>query len=183
MSRPKVRVWIGVDPSINRSGCAIQIGEGGVAQGAVEGLRNLGGFDLLQKLEEDLAELTPEIFLAIEFPTWSGGGTREVRTAAVQWIAELKVRFPRRVRVHKVCPKVWQPAMLEGCPGKTPQERYVKRAALFLGQPPAGEDEAAAVCLLEYGRRMHAIGAFGERPQRAAVMVAAERRKKLGRMA
>jgi hypothetical protein len=183
MPQPKVRVWIGVDPSVNRSGCAIRIGEGSVAQGAVEGLRNLGAFDLLQELEEDLAGFAPEIFLCVEFPTWTGPGTREVRTAATQWIAEIKSRFPRGVRVHKADPVAWQSAMLDGCPGKTPQARYGFRATQVLGHAPAGEDEAAAVCLLEYGRTMHRLGTFGERPARSKLATAAERRKRLGRAA
>ena len=183
MSQPKLKVWIGVDPAMNRSGFAAKFGDGEILQGAVEGVRNLSTSELLTVLDLHASRFDVEIYLCIEFPTWPGVGTREIRSAATQWIAEFKARFPRRVRVHKACPKAWQPAMLEGCPGNTAKAKYLFRATQILGKPAEGEDEAAAVCLLEYGRAMDRIGAFGELPKRAKAMTAADRRKKLGRKA
>lgn len=194
MKRACPTIFVGVDPAMHRSGCAFRIEDNPIAYDAVDGIRNLASANIVETLQlvwlhvtaEHGTGATPTVVLCVEYPTWSGPGPREVRGAANQWIEEVKRRFPRKVRVYKVDPKDWQRELLAGCPGAGPKERYVFRAIQLLEDrvEDIGQDEAAAICLMEYGKVLNRLSvASGTGRKGQARTVAAYRRRTLGRRA
>lgn len=111
-------------------------------------LVELGRFLVMDQLV-DAYSATHTVVAVVECPTWTGHGTREVRSAALQWIDELKRRFARG-RALRVDPKKWQWMLLAGSPGKTTKDQSVFRAQKVLRTNVSSDHEADAVCLCEF---------------------------------
>jgi hypothetical protein len=148
----------GVDPAMRTSGIAYADAAGDLRWATVEGVENL---HVVMANVAAHAAPAGRVYLAIEYPTWTGRGTDAVRAAANCWIRAFKTAFPRRVRVLKITPARWMGAMI---PGHRRQDRpadlYVPLALRLTGARAMEENAAAAVCVMAYGRARLARGEF-----------------------
>lgn len=183
MSEPKQRpvLVIGVDPAMHLNAFAWGMAGGVPSVASFDGLVQIARCTVLKQLSEAHAE-THELYAIIECPTWSGRGTKEVRSATVQWESELQRLFPKR-RVFRVDPGVWQRMMLAGIPGQSTKDRALYRARQVLRIPVTDHNEADALCVWEYGD-MLAQGLVAPEQRRAAEkIVNHDRHQRSGRAA
>lgn len=138
------RVILGVDPAINANGWALQ-SESGTRFGSFEDIGTLA--KELDSILEGI-DTSYRLVCVIECPTWSGVGTRETRSAAIQWERELQRRFADR-SIVMVDPRNWQSMLLKGVPGETTKDRSLRRVE-WSGFDVKSDHEADAINLMEY---------------------------------
>lgn len=141
MSSPDPLIVLALDPGAKRAAWATmlvhpnrsrQLGESGVVNRF--DLESSGLFDHLDRL---LEPISARLLLVTEYPSAGAPCAPQVRQAANVFVARVKARFPRRVRVFKVAPQTWQSRVTKGMPGKDPKARSVTRATL--DYPSLGE--------------------------------------------
>jgi hypothetical protein len=150
---------IGIDPAMGRSGYAYQSNDGPMAWGHLDGIEHLSDSEAVNLLRIELAETDPaKVYAMVEYPTWHGYGTDQVRAAANCWIRTLRAAIGSRLRIRKVTPQVWMGHLgfLSGPrlpKGQRPpvSEKYIPFALeAARAAPPMDENAAAAVCLVAY---------------------------------
>ena len=144
---------IGIDPAQRENGFAFGvIGEGqgwsGLRTGSFDGMENLLRAEELWTWCHEQAGAGVTVHVCIECPTWSGHGTKEVRSSALAWERELQRALPRR-RIWKLDPRTWQSALLSGLPHVGTKGASMIRAGV-LGVEVSNDHEADAACLAEY---------------------------------
>lgn len=157
-------LFIGVDPAQRVSGFAYRC-SGHFHFGSLTGIEALHSFDHIAIARELAGD--GRVYATIEYPTWRGPGTSEVRAAANAWMRCLKAVFGRKIAFHKVTPPTWQAACLRGMPKEwTAKQKYIYRAGILSGIGRSFEIEenaAAAICLCEFGEQLAAMGLFGKK--------------------
>lgn len=160
-----MRLILGVDPAQRLNGYAWQLDEPGARPrtATFDGVENL-----LSAINRDLARYSGcELWAVIECPTWSGHGTKEVRSAALSWDRALHQVFPDR-HVCRVDPRVWQGLLLKGCPGPTTKDRSLFRARALHQVACKTDHEADALCLMEYAM-LRALGQVDAKAEISAI--------------
>ncbi len=144
-------VLVGVDPAQRSNGVAF--GRATQAHTEVQ-VRNVGFLEEIAGDEVFAAWCAEhkecQLLAMIECPTWSGNGTKEVKSAALAWERELNRRFEKR-RIFKVDPRTWQTVLLDGVNWLGTKGASLTRARM-LGVDCQSDHEADAFCLWEYAR-------------------------------
>ena len=160
---PVVDFIIGIDPSMVVSGYA----HSGPADynveviGHVKGIENLRHENPLGYLATCLtiAGKGSRLFVLTEYPKWTGHGAEQVRAAANSWLRYIAALTPKnRVIIGKTVPSSWCSKCLDMPPRKgggmeDPKPYYRAKAAELTGRADLTDDEAAAVCLLDYAKK------------------------------
>lgn len=157
LSEPRPTLLLGIDPATGRSGWAVWDGAA-YRFGVVDGIGTLEATGVLETL--DRAYPGARVIALVEYPTWRGPGTAQVRVSANAWIRYIKRVFARRNRISKVGPQAWMgPMGFMRRDGTKPWVRYTPWAEGVVDVPPGLDpNAAAAVCLVEYARRMAEAG-------------------------
>lgn len=113
----------------------------------IDGIERIEADDHFRAFCEEHGHL--RLCAVLECPSWSGHGTKEVRSAAIAWERVLHRRFRNR-NIHRVDPRVWQSMLLAGLKGALGTKSASMIRAESLGLSPQNDDEADAACLAEY---------------------------------
>jgi len=152
MSRREIRspdLIIGVDPSLrHNAACALDLLTDELELFEFGFIEELGRCEGLAALGDRAREGGLHVLALIECPTWSGRGTKEVRSAALVWERALQREFPRR-QVFRVDPRNWQRQLLGVTKGDT-KGLSMLRAVSLLGRPAHSDHEADAACICEF---------------------------------
>ena len=155
MKRPPIApgIIIGIDPSQRHNALAVDdlattapmaLGEFGFIEGVTS-------CDLLLETAKLAESYGCHVFALIECPTWSGRGTKEVRSAVLVWERALHRLFHRRT-VKRIDPKVWQKQILGAGPGADTKALAIRYASKGLNLPVESDHQADAACICEYAR-------------------------------
>lgn len=158
---PAVDFIVGIDPAMTLSGYAVEgpIGYHAKSIGAVSGIENLRHADPFFYLATCLtiAGKQARLFILTEYPKWSGHGAEQVRAAANSWIRYIADRTPGTQKIiAKTVPASWCSRYLgvksAGKGMEDPKPAYRAKAVELTGRHDLTDDEAAAVCLLDYAK-------------------------------
>jgi len=153
---PAPGLIIGIDPSQRHNGIAVfDAKTGAIVTDEFGFVEDIGTCELLNRTAWLAKQDGCRVFALIECPTWSGQGTKEVRSAALVWERAIHRLFPIRT-VKRVDPRAWQKQLLGGAKGDT-KGLAIKYARLGLKiQGIESDHQADAACICEYARLMAA---------------------------
>lgn len=154
MKRPPVApgIIIGIDPSQRHNALAVlDLATGVVTLGEFGFIDEVSSCDLLLETAKLAEDYGCRVFALIECPTWSGRGTKEVRSAVLVWERTLHRLFPRRT-VKRIDPKVWQRQITGATPGSDTKALAIRYASKGLNLAVESDHQADAACICEYAR-------------------------------
>lgn len=151
---PAPGLIIGVDPSQRHNGIAVlDVKTGAIVTDEFGFVEDVGTCALLNQTAWLAQQDGCHVLALIECPTWSGQGTKEVRSAALVWERVLHRLFPLRT-VKRVDPRKWQKQLLGAAKGDTKGQaiRYARLGLKIQGID--SDHQADAACICEYARLM-----------------------------
>lgn len=152
-SIPAPGLILGIDPSQRHNALAVfDVRTGTIEAGEFGFVEEVGSCELLNRTARIASEGGHRIFALVECPTWSGRGTKEVRSSVLVWERAIYRLFPLRT-VKRVDPRAWQRQLLGASKGDT-KGQAIRYASKGLGVAVESDHAADAVCICEYARLM-----------------------------
>lgn len=143
---------IGVDPSQRHNGIAVlDLASGAITTDEFGFVEEIGSCALLNEAARLAAQAGCHVFVLVECPTWSGRGTKEVRSAVLVWERALHRLFPLRT-VRRVDPRRWQRQLLGAVKGGDSKALSIRYASKGLNLAVESDHQADAACICEYAR-------------------------------